>query len=260
MKDLRKYLFFKYLYFLLEPVNIQDLLQFINKYDFIQIISHGIIDDIPKNFVCSVKKNTRIRLYDVDDKDIFYKFHKTTRNEIHKSYTIDNLNFIIFNQDDKKFEEFYALYRLHENSQGRLPENKKNFYGYQVCAAIFKNQMISAVSFCETGLNIIRVKSISSLRLETEDVIFKKIISLSSRRVIWEICQYGKQRDCRFVDLAYVSLTGLRSGIDHFKLSFGGEIIDDYTYIYKSYKYLFMEHFLFLVLKIKKVYYLFLKK
>lgn len=259
MKIFRNYLFFKYIFFLLEPIDFNFLNKIIKKYDLISIVSHDILEELT-GFSLVTKKTSIIKI-DYNEKNlIFSNFHKTTRNEINQSYKIDNLEFKIFAKDDKKFIEFYHVYVMHEKSQKRIPESKKVFDGHKFCVAIFRGHIISAVSFYETMSGVLRVKSISSLRVVVQDIFLKKIISLSSRRIIWEICQYGNEKKFNSLDLAYVNLQGLRQGIDNFKLSFGGDIIDDYTYTYKSYKYKMMENFLFLLLNIKKFYYLFFRK
>jgi hypothetical protein len=62
-----------------------------------------------------------------------------------------------------------------------------------------------------------------------------KIISNGGRRLLWEVCLDLKKRGFLFLDLASVNMENPKTAnIAKFKMSFGGDIMKEYAYMYQS--------------------------
>ena len=78
--------------------------------------------------------------------------------------------------------------------------------------------------------------------MESFDKEMLRLISFSTRRLVWEICKYGKENDYFGFDLGSINLVDSnKASIAQFKNSFGGKIVDEYLYIYKSKIFKFFE-------------------
>jgi lipid II:glycine glycyltransferase (peptidoglycan interpeptide bridge formation enzyme) len=166
-----------------------------------------------------------------DSLEIFKKFHDTTRNEINKTYKNDLLT--IYREDVNKLPA-YKMYSIFERSQGRRPLPMSEFCRFKLFSAYYKDEIISAITIIESG-DRLRIRSIFSKRLAVMDKEVMKIISNASRRLMWEICQWGKDAGYQSLDLASVNFVNPRTAsITKFKMSFGGQVINEYTYSYQS--------------------------
>ncbi|MDD5749178.1 MAG: hypothetical protein PHO91_00120 [Patescibacteria group bacterium] len=245
--------FIKKVFFILEPFG--DLQELKNKYDYIAIITDREISD-KKDFELRKKKTSIIDIF--PDKDrIFKNFNDTTRNEVNRTYKNKDLSFFQTKFGENFFKDCYIVYKKHEISQGRLPDRIGNFKEFIFFGASFKGEVL-ACSAVYKAKSVLRIKNFSSLRKNKSDKEIIKIISAASRRIIWEICLFASEHGFGGVDLAYVNLQDpAKAGIDRFKLGFGGRITDDYTYVYKNKKVIFLEKiwkiFLFLKAKIMRI-------
>ncbi len=220
----------------------------------IQFLSYEplVLDD----FYCRQKLTTVIDLT-LGETEVFQRFNKTCRNEIRQSAKIPELSFI--GQQDFVPAAAYAVYAQHEYAQQRVPERVAEFKGCHFFYAQYQGVVIATVTVYETE-QYLRVKTISSLRLDSAPAIIK-IISLASRSLIWEICRYGLAHKKRGVDLAGVNLVEeAKQGITQFKLSFGGGMVPEYTYIYKSRFFRAAEKMVGIRLFWKRFFYTWLKK
>jgi len=128
---------------------------------------------------------------------------------------------------------------------------------YLAFSAYYKGELISLI-LCFDSFPYLRARSICSKRLEINDKEKYKIISNSTRRLVYEICKYGKERHYRLFDLGSMPSNlkdKKKTGIAKFKGAFGGKLEDEYTYTYKSSLYKFFERLvkikLFLFKKLK---------
>ncbi|MDP2947297.1 MAG: hypothetical protein Q8N88_04215 [Nanoarchaeota archaeon] len=70
------------------------------------------------------------------------------------------------------------------------------------------------------------------------------MISIATRRLVYEVCKYGKEHNYKLFDLGSMPADlkdKKKAGIAAFKGSFGGTLEDEYTYTYKSKLYKFFE-------------------
>ncbi len=198
------------------------------KYSSIVAMSYKKVDI--EKFLRTEKTTALIDLTETEA-DIFKKFNDTTRNEINK--TLKDSDFGI-SSAIKLSLSTYKLYSDFEFSQGRVPvsiQDLKQCVSFEVS---YKGELLSAILILYEK-PYIRIRSIFSKRLQTEDRDMYKHISNATRRAMWEICLWGKRNGYISVDLASVNLTNPKTAnITRFKMSFGGSIVPEYTYTYKT--------------------------
>lgn len=219
------------------------------KYQKIIIFSYKKLD-LGKDFSVFHKLTPNIYL-DRDLDNIFSKFNETARNEIRRTFKNLDLKFIA---DDKNFDEIYELYRSFERSQNRVPFYKNAMKDYLAFSAYYKGELISVI-LCFDSFPYIRARSICSKRLEIEDKEKYKVISNATRRLVYEICKYGKEHRYELLDLGSMPADledKKKLGIAHFKGSFGGKLEDEYMYTYKSKLYRIFEKLVMIKLLVFK--------
>lgn len=222
------------------------------KYQKIVIISYNKLD-LDKDFHVHHKLTPNIYL-DKELDDILANFNDTSRNETRRTFKNPDLRFIA---DDKNFNEVYEVYKNFEYAQKRAPFSKRAMKDYTVFSAYYKGELISII-LCFNSFPYLRARSICSKRLEIKDKEKYKIISNATRRLVYEICKYGKERGYKLFDLGSMPANlndPKKAGIAEFKGSFGGKLEDEYTHTYKSKIYRTFEKlvgiklFLFRILK-----------
>jgi len=120
-------------------------------------------------------------------------------------------------------------------------------------SAEYRGQEISGISLIEDKPNI-KTITIYSKRVVTEDKETYKIIAQATRRIVWEICLWAKKEGFRLFDLGSINLDDpVKAGVTEFKLSFGGEVIPEYTFIYKSIHFAFFENLVSIKVLFKKI-------
>jgi len=242
-----KKLFFNTINLVLEDDKLDEIIKS-KKYSKISTTSYKQLDLL--GFSVLTKTTALINLTKSED-EIFKKFNDTTRNEIRRAYKIDDLKFV---SADTNFEESYFLYKNFEYLQKRVPVSKNELSQCKLFSAYYKKKMISAIYVMES-FPYLRIRSIFSLRLKTNDKELYKIMSNATRRIIWEICLWGKKNNFKSLDLASVNFENPRTAnITKFKMSFGGEVKNEYTYIYKSSFFRFFEKFVFLKLVLMRIF------
>jgi hypothetical protein len=168
--------------------------------------------------------------------DILQECNDTTRNEIRRSFNMPDLSVDFLHYSDNAFVECYKMYEFQERKQGRKPDALRKFAGNIFCAVRSDGRLMCAVSFF-FNTEIIKVHSISSLRLYDIDQDIKKKISFASRRAIYEIISFGKKLGFKKLDLSYIDPQNPnKAGIDSFKRGFGGDIVQDFTYSFRNTK------------------------
>jgi len=234
-----KKLFFNTINVILEDDKLDELIKS-GRYSKISALSYKRMN-LPDFSVQT--KTTALILLDKEEDEIFSKFNHTTRNEVRRTYKNKDLKFIA---DDKNFDESYSLYKDFEYTQGRVPVSKRELKGCKLFSANYKGEMISAV-YLTTSFPYLRLRSIFSKRLKVDDKELRKIISNATRRIIWEVCLWGQKNNFKLLDLASVNFKNPRTAnITQFKMSFGGQVINEYTHIYKSKLFKVFEKFVFI--------------
>ncbi|HEY4505501.1 MAG TPA: hypothetical protein VJG67_02325 [Candidatus Paceibacterota bacterium] len=202
-----------------------------------------------QDIVKGVKKTSVIDLTRRED-DIFSGFNDTTRNEVRRTYKIPSLRFV----SGDKGSAPYRLYKRFEYSQGRVPFPESYMKDTTVFSAYLDEEIISGV-YVDSGGKDLRIRYIFSKRLKSFDPELYKTVGYASKRLIWEVCLWGKANGFRSLDMATVNLTDKeKEGIMKFKLSFGGDMADEYTYLYKSKLFRYSEKAALLKNYIKKIF------
>lgn len=208
-----------------------------NKYDHITIISYADLGLEKKGYSLKHKKLANISLNNSIE-NVLDKFARRTKQEVLSTYKIPGLEFKIA---DKNFKETYGLYKDFERAQGRKPWGKESFDGVINFNAYYKGELIASVP-CYDIFPHLQVRAIFSKRMGENDKELYKLIGSATRRLIFEACKYGKERGYKFVGLGSVNYsTEQKANVANFKMFFGSELGDEYTYTYKSPKFIFLE-------------------
>lgn len=161
--------------------------------------------------------------------DIFATFRKNTRNEIRKTESIPDLRFV---REDPSRALSYRFYKFIKMKDGVIPDLARDFSQCRFFNAYLVNQLIVSISCYDNG-RVLRLKHIVSVRKEPR--FDPRIIGYATRRLIWDICQWGKEYDYQMLDLGGINyVESAKSGVTMFKESFGGSCIDMYVYRYET--------------------------
>jgi hypothetical protein len=164
-------------------------------------------------------------------------FSDTVKNEIRRTHTLEGFSFAI----DTDKEASYTLYAEFECMQHRVPQHKESFLQSKIFNAYLHGQLVSAIA-CYDAKPTLRIRAIYSQRLTTDEKERYKTIGFITKRLVYEICAYGHANGYTGVDMGAVNLTDpAKKGIAQFKSSFGGYIVDEYTYTYKSKLFRFLK-------------------
>ncbi len=199
-----------------------------NDYSQVHFVSHNNLEI--KGYYKLVEKTPIIDLKEQLDL-IFKKFNKTTRNEINKAFLNKEL---IFESNSNNFDDFYSLYTDFESKKRKflklksLDTLKKNS---KLFLAFLNDDPIAAVLCYDTG-HILRANIICSKRMASDDKEYLKIISNASRRLVYEICKYGKTHGYELFDLGEVCLNenDEKYSITKYKLSFSDKLFNSIHY------------------------------
>ena len=116
--------------------SIKKLDELIKKNDYVYLISYRKINLDEFNIL---EKVTPIIKISNGMEDIFKSFKQTTRNEINKTYKINELKFVV---DDNNNKDIYKLHVNFEYSQGRIPLLKRDLLQSKIFSAYYNNQLI----------------------------------------------------------------------------------------------------------------------
>lgn len=224
-------LFLNSLRVLYQGENLKKLLDK-KKYDYITVISYGDLGLEKEGFSLKRKRLANIHL-NGSTEEILGKFARRTQQEIARTYKIPELEFRIADTD---MEKTYGLYAEFERAQGRKPWKKDTFEGLINFNAYYRGELIASVP-CYDLNPYLQVRAIFSKRLKVgeEDREMYKLIGSATRRLIYEICRYGRERNYRFVGLGSVNYsTEQKANVAGFKMFFGSTEGDEYTYTYAS--------------------------
>jgi len=218
-------LFFKTAFITLDDKAIRPLYES-GEYSSIIALSYEKMDI--EGFV-RTEKTTALIDTSVSEDEIYGRFSE--REKIAKTYKTPELSFAV---DDQNKQPVYRAYSDFEFSQGRAPISIEQFEQFRLFSAYLHGEPVSGINIIESA-HYIRIRSIFSKRLTIGDKAMYRLIASSSRRVMWELCKWAHEHGYRSVDLASVNLVDqAKKGISDFKMSFGGTIVTEYTYTYKS--------------------------
>ncbi len=225
----KSYILFKSVRVLHQSENLEEIISK-NKNNYLTIISYKDLGLEKRGFSLVHKKVINIYL-EGSTEEILSRFNRRTEQEVKKTYSIPGLEFKI---DDSNFDETYKLYCEFEIAQGRKPWKKESFDGTKQFNAYYQGKLVASVP-CYDIFPHLQVRAIFSKRLTTDDKELQKIIGDATRRLIFEACKYGKERNYEFVGLGSVNFsTTQKSNVAQFKMFFGGKMEDEYTYVYRS--------------------------
>lgn len=175
------------------------------------------------------KKTPILKLQGKDDDALLMQCNETTRNEIRRTMKMPELVFHIPEKNEKKV---YELYQYFEDIGGR-PIRTRGYFKESLLAGAWRGDTLLAAVICYDARPYVRVNAIVSLR--NEDAELRKLVSYSTRRLIFELARYARDNGYQLLDLGGVNLEDpAKKGITAFKMSFGGELVDEYTYTFKS--------------------------
>jgi len=216
----------KYLRALIAKADPVDMGALTKKYHYIVLYTYSPLT--MNNFN---EKTQTIILIDLLQKreDIFKKFKKNTRNEIRKTENLHGLSFAV---PEERVDESYTFYKKIKRADGVMPDLKREFSGCLFFNAYYNDELITSVSCYDTG-TILRLKHVVSVRKKKG--FESKIVGHATRRLIWELCLYGKKRGFHTLDLAGADFSDpTKKTIANFKNSFGGTITEGYIYRYET--------------------------
>lgn len=170
---------------------------------------------------------------------IFRGFSKTVRNEIRKAEKMPDLRFEISRQGLDRYFRFYKKIKI---SDGVSPDIKREFKDCLFGNAYWRNEMIASMSFFDNRRHL-RCKHIVSLRKAMGGE--SRVAGYAARRLLWEVCQYGRNNGYQKLDLGGVTPGDpSKAGIFAFKTSFGGKIVDTYIYAHETKPFRFLRKIL----------------
>lgn len=218
------------------------------EYSSILVLSYHKLN-LP-GFIMSSKPTLLINL-ERGEEEIFRDFNDTTRNEIRKTQNMDKLSII---EKEAPDDISYNLYQQFEYSQGRVPVTRQTVAHSMFWGAYFNSELISGI-YVTRSSPYLRIRSIFSQRLSVESRERYKLIGYATRRLVWEICLWGKDNNFTSLDLASVNIHNPNTeSIAKFKMSFGKNLTNEYIYTYKSKLFATLEKVVFLKLFFKRIF------
>ena len=232
----RRFLFFHSARVILHDALFLDLLRK-HRYLFIVALSHHDFS-VPAGVVKKQKKTTLIDLQK-NPQAILQSFHDTTRNEVRRTFAMNG--FTVTCNDDR-FSEAYACYKRFRKDK-KLPLKPRSFLRQALrMSAYWHTDLVAVVTWYDTK-PVMRIQHIFSRPAVTAED--RKIIGFATRRLIYEICVYGSNQGYKALDMASINLDNpTKEGITRFKLSFGGDVVNEYVYTYRSPLIRFLRRFL----------------
>ena len=122
------------------------------------------------------------------EEEIFTSMSYENRHKIRKSEQDGNL---AFKAGDSDFEKAYALYLSFEKARGSRPFPRSYFSKSVLFSCSIAGEMIAAI-FVDMSKPHLRVRYIFSKRLGVGDKEEYRRINIASRRLVWEVCKWGK--------------------------------------------------------------------
>lgn len=158
-----------------------------------------------------------------DEEEQLSAYHSTCRNEVRRSYKIEDFSIEI---DSTSSDELFAFHKTCEKLRGWIPVPQEELTASRIIAVRFKNELIAGMS-AYGSRDVLRIGKIFSLRKSTTYHDLKGIIfSSASRRIVHEFTRLAHREGFSRIDLGGVVIDGEseKSGITKFKMSFGSEL------------------------------------
>ena len=210
-------------------------------YGRIVIVSHTKLD--PHGFSLKQKETAIIDLDSLED--VRARFNKTARNEISRTERDPDFAFKIISGTMP--DDAYALYASSVEVREGKPHAQKTFEGMVFMLGYYRNELLSGLAIFPTS-PIARIRSIFSKRFSVDDKELYAKIGYASRRCMLEACRWGIENGKKGIDVGSVNrVESQKSGMMMFKLSFGGVIVNEYTYTRTSILFSVFERLLSLV-------------
>lgn len=223
----RKYAFFKSARVILNDELFLHLVRD-KAYSYIVGLSHQDLS-VPLGVKAKHKKTSLINLKHPIDQ-ILARFRDTTRNEVRKTFGMPEMKIVM---NDARTGEMHELYRAFRKAKNLEIHYKSFLESATRFSAYYNGELIAVITVYEVPPKM-RIQNIFS-KIDHEDSEMRKIVGFATRRLMYDICKYGSEHGYESLDLASVNLSDpAKSGITQFKLSFGGDISDEYTYTYRS--------------------------
>lgn len=158
-----------------------------------------------------------------DEEEQILTYQATCRNEVRRSYKIDDFSIEINNTPQ---DELFAFHKTCESLRGWIPVPPEELAASRTIAVRFKDELIAGMS-AYGSQDILRIGRIFSLRKSTKYQDLQQVIfSSASRRVIHEFTRLANREGFTRIDLGGIVIDGAgkKSGITEFKMSFGSEV------------------------------------
>lgn len=215
--------YFRFLTSAIDPALAADLPR---KYRYVCIYSYAPAE--LTDYTLRIQPTPVIRLA-LQREEIFAKFKDTTRNEIRRTERLPELTFV---SPDPNCQASYQLYYQIKRNDGVRPDLQRQFTGCLFFNAYWQGALAASISCYDSGVHL-RLKHIVSRRKESG--FEPRIAGYATRRLIWDICCWGKAQGRAWVDLGGINLVDpTKRGINAFKGSFGGDVVNFYIYRYES--------------------------
>ena len=209
----------KYCRQILESPNEKELSDIRSAFDYAFVVCYEPFSH--PDFTTIEKKSAIISLKgDIDN--VLASFHSTCRNEVRRTFRTPELS---FRKITNNWKEAYEFHKQCEIERKWMPVPETEFRNSLVWSAWYQGKMLAGMS-CYTSDEVLRVGRIFSRRRSGE---FKNIpsvlFSAASRRVVYELCDYGIRTGKNFIDLGGIDPDDpMKKGITKFKMYFGSKV------------------------------------
>ena len=208
-------------------------------YAYITAISHNRFD-LGADVSVKPKKTIGIRLQGKTIDELLQSFNDTSRNEVRRTFGMSEIEVRVDTDPDAA----YDLYMRFERAQGRTSQRKESFLQSKIWNAYLEGHLVSSIA-CYDAKPILRIRAIYSERMWKENKEKYQKIGFATKRLVYEICKYGVENGYALVDMGAANFTDpAKKGVTQFKSSFGGGVMDEYTYTYKSSLFRFISKFI----------------
>lgn len=217
----------RYARFLGERIDVRALEAERDSYRYIEVYSYMPLE--AAGFALFRIQKTPVIDLTQELETIFDGFHTLTRRNIRKSEEVQDFTLRIPDSDGKGSYRFYEKVKKRD---GVIPDLRREFQECLFMNAYYKNRLIASISFYDNG-RVFRCKHIVSLRKEMGEE--SNVAAFAARRLVWEVCRYGKERGYTKLDLGGINFEDpAKRGVAQFKSSFGGDIQDVYVYRHEA--------------------------
>lgn len=190
--------------------------------NYVFLAYHGELQTENSEWLTDSKTSAVIPVL-TDEEEQLLTYHATCRNEVRRSYKIEEFSIEI---NSTPLDELFAFHKTCEELRGWIPVPPEELTASRIIAVRFKDELIAGMS-AYGSRDILRIGRIFSLRKSTKYQDLQQIIfSSASRRVVHEFTRLANREGFTRIDLGGVVIDGEseKSGITKFKMSFGSEV------------------------------------